>query len=188
MPEPRSSFDATVLGDTMYVVGGWAMQGDKETTWHHTAYSIDLSKENLQWKKLPDAPFQRRAISVAVHGGKIYVVGGMQPNGKVTRKTAVFDPKSNEWSEGPKLPDEQMEGFGTAARTTGDDLYVSTSSGNLLRLSDDGKSWQVVQQMDVGRFFHQMLPVGKDRLLLIGGANMQQGKFSTTEAVETKSK
>ena len=31
MPTPRSSFDAAVAGDTLYVVGGWSMQGDQAT-------------------------------------------------------------------------------------------------------------------------------------------------------------
>ncbi|NQV27257.1 MAG: hypothetical protein HQ518_23155 [Rhodopirellula sp.] len=44
LPEPRSSHDAAVLGDTLYVAGGWDMPGaGKDRVWHQTAWTLDLS-------------------------------------------------------------------------------------------------------------------------------------------------
>jgi N-acetylneuraminic acid mutarotase len=184
LPIPCSSFDACIIGDMLYVVGGWSMQGDKETVWHDTPYSIDLAEDSAQWRELPKPQFQRRALSVGTYGSKLYVIGGMQADGKVTRRTAVFDPAVGVWSEGPELPGEDMEGFGTACCTLGGRLHVSTSSGKLLRLAKDGRAWEELRTLGSGRFFHRMLPISDVRLISLGGANMETGKFSESEVVD----
>jgi len=183
MPVARSSFDAVVAGDTLYVAGGWAMQGDKDAIWHNSAYAWNFAAESPKWRELPPIPSPRRAISLGTQGGKVYVVGGIQPEGKVTRTTLVYDVEANRWSDGPELPGEDMDGFGTAACNSGGRLYVSTASARLLRLSEDGQNWEQVRKLNDGRFFHRMLPIEQKRLLLIGGANMQRGKYASVEAV-----
>ena len=185
MPSPRSSFDAIAIGDTVYVVGGWIMHGDQETVWQDTAYAFNLATESPAWQELPMPPFQRRALSVGGFQGRIYAVGGMQPDGKVTRRIDIYTPASREWSEGPELPGEMMEGFGTACCATSETFYVSTSSGKLLRLSNDGRSWELVRRLQDARFFHRMLSVTGGRVALIAGANMGQGKYATIELSPT---
>ncbi len=103
LPEPRSSFDAAVLNDAIYVIGGWQLQGEGDTKWHKTAWKLDLSKTNPQWEPLPNPPFQRRALSVAAYDGKIYAIGGMQEEGGPTTRVDVFDPQTQKWSEGGNL-------------------------------------------------------------------------------------
>ena len=80
-----------------------------------------------------------------------------------------------------------MEGFGAACCATAGGFFVSTSSGKLLRLSQDGQSWELVCQLRAARFFHRMLPVMGDRIALLAGANMQQGKYKTVELAPTAS-
>ncbi len=188
MPAPRSSFDAVVIGDKLYVVGGWSMQGEKETQWRDDAFVFDLSADATQakWQPLAKPPFERRAMCVGTRDGKIYVIGGMQPKGKVTTATAVYDPAADTWSEGPQLPGEDMEGFGAACCTVDGRLYVSTSSGKLLRLSDDGKNWLPAGELKTGRFFHQMLPLGNSKLAVIAGAHMEQGRFKDVGVISTE--
>jgi len=182
LPVAGSSFDAVVVEDKLYVAGGWAMRGkDEDAVWHDSAHVVDLSTAELTWQELPTTPFHRRAVSLGSLRGKIYVIGGIGPDGKTTTRTAIFDPTANRWSEGPSIPGDDMEGFGTACDTVGDQLLVSTISGNLLRLAEDGKSWQVVKKLNDARFFHQMLPLDSSRLMLIAGANMESGKFSSIE-------
>ena len=181
MPSPRSSFDAVVAGDALYVVGGWSMQGNREADWLETACMLDLARTPLEWKQLATPPFQRRALAVGALGEKIYAIGGMLPDGKVTRRTAVYDPIEDSWSEGPELPGEEMDGFGTACCTLAGHLYVSTASGSVLRLSDHADSWRPAGKLANGRFFHQMLPVDDHHVAIIGGANMQQGRFMGVE-------
>ena len=183
LPEPRSSFDAFAVGSRVYVAGGWSMNGDKDTVWHKTAWSIDLSLAKPQWQALPEQPFQHRAVSVAVNSGKLFVIGGMTPKGP-TRKVHVCDIESGSWSSGPDLPGKSMSGFGTAAFTHDNRLYVSAMDGFVHELASDGESWRTIARQEPSRFFHRMLPIANKKLVLLGGANMQIGKFTDLEVLE----
>lgn len=186
LPEPRSSFDAAVLGDTIYVLGGWSMQGDAESQWHTSAYALDLSAAKPQWKALPKPPFARRALSVAAFQGKIFAIGGMQQKGGPSTQVDVFNVKAKKWEAGPKLVGKGMDGFGSSAFATGGRLYVSTYSGKLQRLSKDGKSFEVVRELERARFFHRMLPLDAGSLVSVGGASMQVGKFEEVDVISVE--
>lgn len=181
LPKGRSSHDAVVIGDYLYVAGGWAMDAGKETEWHTDALVADLTKSPLVWETLPEIPFTRRAVSLGEWQGKLVVIGGMQQRGGPTKATAVYDPAKKEWSEGPELQGDTMDGFGSSAFAIGDTLYVSTMSGRLQRLSADGRRWDVIAQLQNPRFFHRMLPTAEGELLFVGGASMQSGKVSEVE-------
>lgn len=182
MPEPRSSFDAVIRKGIIYVVGGWALNGDQPTQWSKTAWSFDLNRTDATWEKLPDPPFQRRALSLGAQGNRIVAIGGMQPKGGPTRKVALFDLKSSSWSDGPELPgSNNMEGFGSSCFNVGGQVIVSTYGGNVYRLAKDFSRWEPLKKLDTGRFFHRLLPLGKDRFALIGGANMEIGKLDAVE-------
>ena len=184
MPEPRSSFDAALLGDKIYVVGGWNMQGDGETTWSKTAIALDLAAKTPTWTALPAPPFQRRALSVAAHQGKVYAIGGMPQRGGPTTRVDVFDPATDKWSQGPSIQGEGMEGFGSSSFAAGGRLYVSTVAGNLQQLSKDGKSWKTIKKLERARFFHRMLRLGAERLLSVGGSDMKSGKFDEIDIIQ----
>ncbi|HEV7280452.1 MAG TPA: hypothetical protein VGN57_09600 [Pirellulaceae bacterium] len=190
LPEPRSSFDAAVANGAIYVVGGWNMQHGEESAWHSTAWKLDLTKgENeLKWEKIADAPFQRRALAVAAHDGKIYAIGGMTSESDIIPGVDVYDPATKEWKPGPALAsDERMAGFGSAAFEIGGKLYVTTADGTLQRLSDSGDAWEVVKQLDNARFFHRMVPYDDTRFIMIGGSNMEFGwKFEEVDVISVK--
>lgn len=186
MPEPRSSFDAAVLGDRVFVIGGWQMQGGSESKWSKTAYSLHLSSKNPKWEALPKPPFQRRALSVAAHDGKIYAIGGMQKKGGPTTAVDIFDVEKQVWTKGPKLQGEPMNGFGSSAFAVGGRLYVSTYNGTLQRLSADGSEFEIVEELDNARFFHRMLPLSKGKLISVGGASMQTGKFEEVDVIDVR--
>ncbi len=184
LPEPRSSFDAAVVQEVIYVVGGWQLKGDEEPLWHKTAWRLNPFEKKPHWEPLPEPPFQRRALSVAAHDGVLYCVGGMRQQGGPTTRVDIFNPENANWTRGPDLPGKPIEGFGSAAFAAEDKLYVSTVSGTLLRLARDGKSWEQVRKLPTARFFHRMLPYKQNTLLFIGGANMEFGKFSHVDAIQ----
>lgn len=185
LPEPRSSLDAAILGDFVYVVGGWQLSGESsDSQWHSTAWRLNLADENSKWEAIADPPFQRRAVSVAAHDGQLFVIGGMQKKGGPTTKTAIYDPSSDKWNEGPSLPGRGMTGFGSASFECDGRLFVSALDGFVHQLSGDANQWLTVAKMDPARFFHRMLPIEKSRMLLLGGANMEIGKFTNIDAVE----
>ena len=188
LPEPRSSLDAAVLGDFVYVVGGWKLNGESsDSQWHSTAWRLNLAAENSKWEAIANPPFQRRAISVAAYDNKLFVIGGMQQEGGPTTKTGVYDPATDQWSTGPELPGRGMAGFGSSAFECSGQLFVSSLGGFVHQLSDDGSQWLTVAEMEQARFFHRMLPTQDSRMLLLGGANMEIGKFTNIDAVEIAS-
>ncbi|MEZ6087076.1 MAG: kelch repeat-containing protein [Pirellulaceae bacterium] len=186
LPEPRSSFDAAVLNGKIYVVGGWNMQGDDDAAWATKAYSLDLNDRAGGWKALPDPPFQRRALSVAAYDGKIFAIGGMQEEGGPTTRVDIFDPQSQQWTQGPSLEGETMDGFGSSSFATGGELFAATYSGKLQKLSSDGKAWETVADLDRARFFHRLLPLSDNELVVLGGASMTSGKFDEVDVIRVR--
>ncbi|KAA1260156.1 N-acetylneuraminate epimerase [Rubripirellula obstinata] len=184
LPEPRSSLDAAVLNNRVYVFGGWQMQGEgDDASWHDTAWSLDLSTGDADWQAIATPPFQRRAISVAAHDEKLYVIGGMQAVGGPTTRVDIYDPATDTWTEGPAIPGSGMSGFGSSAFDVGGVLYVSTMDGFVHALDRSAKDWRTVAKSDPARFFHRMLPAQNSTLLMIGGANMEIGKFTQIDAI-----
>lgn len=183
LPEGRSSHDAAVVGDTLYVVGGWNMTGSGGTSkWHDTALAMNLASSTLEWKPVAAPPFQRRALALAAHHGKLFCIGGMQEKGGTTTAVAIYDPGTNSWSDGPALLGGNMDGFGSSAFACSGSLFVTTMSGSIQRLSDDGKQWEYLGQLAHPRFFHRLLPWNNSKLVVVGGASMTAGGKS--EALE----
>jgi hypothetical protein len=54
-------------------------------------------------------------------------------------------------------------------------------------LTEDGSAWEVISQTPTARFFHRMLPIDDGRLLVVGGANMGEGKFAEVEVLNVSS-
>lgn len=177
LPEPRSSHDAAVVGDTLYVVGGWNMQGSGSgAKWHDTAVSLNLAGDKMEWKPIAPPSFLRRALALAAWQGRLYCLGGMQDQGGPTTAVAIYDPAKNAWADGPMLLGGPMDGFGCSAFACRDSLYVTTVSGSIQRLSGDGKGWEYVGQLTHPRFFHRLLPWQSNKLIAVGGGNMSEGK------------
>jgi len=181
LPQGRSSHDAVVIGNSLYVVGGWFMNGEGQTVWLDDALVADLTQQPLVWQALPQPPFHRRAVSTGEWQGQLVVVGGMQQKGGPTQTTAIYNPATKAWSDGPAVQGNAMDGFGSSAFALGDTLYVSTMSGKLQRLSHDGQRFDTVAQLAHPRFFHRMLPTAQGQLLFVGGASMQSGKVAELE-------
>ena len=184
LPEGRSSFDACVAGDHVYVAGGWTMAGEEDSVWATDMLRFDLSKPDSKWESIK-APFETRALSMRHHQGKLVVIGGIQGSVGPTAAVHIYDLETGKWSEGPEVPIEgRMKAFGCDAVSIGGHLLVSTYDGGIFRLSNDAKSWTNIHQLETGRFFHQMLPVGKSQFALVGGSHMEHGSQMEVEVYE----
>lgn len=186
LPAPRSSHNAVVIGDTLYVVGGWQLTGDDEGTWQPTALMYDFSNAAAGWQELPEPPFRRRALAVASHAGKLVVLGGMDDNGEVSQQTFVFDPSAQTWTSGPAVPGQSFFSFGLSACEDAGKLYVLGMEGKLYVLDEKANEWQSVAKVATPRFFHQLLPTGDGQLLVIAGATHDVGHVGTTEVVSAE--
>jgi hypothetical protein len=166
LPQGRSSHDAVVAGDKLYVVGGWVLDGAKPPVWCDTVDVLDLKSPKAKWASMKQ-PFQRRALSAFVLGGKIHVVGGLTAKG-TTKKVDVFDPAANTWGEGPELVGADGVGFSVALCVAGGSAFVSGNDGKVYRL--EGERWKQIATQKVARFVHRLVPGGAGKLLVVGGA------------------
>ncbi len=184
LPEPRSSHDVVAYDGKLYVAGGWTLEDDPTFgTWLDHGYVMDLGSETPSWEKLPKQPFRRRAVAVAAAKGKLFVMGGITPEGKPTARVDVLDLESQEWKEGPEFP---QSGFGMSAFAVQGDIYASGMGGTLYKLDVDAMEWASVTSLTFPRFFHRLLPVNDGMLVAVAGAAMG-GHYRQIEYVPTTS-
>lgn len=167
LPEPRSSHDVVVIGDTLIVVGGWTLKGPAGEKWLDTLAVLDLSAKLLEWKSAPQ-PFKRRALIAAADAGRMYVIGGLDEHGKIVHEVSIYDPATDEWTSGPALPGEETNGFAPAACVHDGELYVSVADGSLYRLDSPHQQWEKAGK-STPRLAHRIGSWGDD-ILIIGGA------------------
>jgi len=174
LPEVRSSHDAVVLGDKLYVAGGWQLAGGtNKPAWPANALVLDLAKSGATWQEFPQ-PFQRRALALAAQGKRIYCIGGMDSDNSPTRAVDVYDTSTGKWSKGPELPPGKYKGFSCSAIAQRDRIYVTAFQGDLLRLAFDGQSWEVVGRLEHPRMAHRLVTAGSKQLIALGGEDGEE--------------
>jgi Kelch motif len=171
LPAPRSSHNAVVIGDRLYIVGGWTLSGKSKGSWQADALLYDFTNSEAGWQTLPKPPFKRRALAVSHWNGRLVAIGGLDEAGEVSQRVDVLDTEKGEWSEGPELPGAGLAGFGGSAWNLNGRLFVSGLRGIVYRLNDVGSAWEEVACKARGRFFHQLVPGPGGGLLAIGGAS-----------------
>jgi N-acetylneuraminic acid mutarotase len=180
LPQGRSSHDITVVGDKLFVVGGWSMHDNKGNDWLDTALALDLTADHLAWKKIKQ-PFERRALAAASYQGKVFVLGGFDQDDEAKLRTDVYDPQTDRWTTGPELPGPSSNGFSPAACTHKGKLYVSVADGTLYRLDDAAAAWQKVAKT-TPRVVHRLVSY-ESQILVIGGAS-KSGNLDQIEVVK----
>lgn len=183
LPDARSSHNAVVIGDKLYVVGGWTLAGEAEGQWIDHSLVYDFNDPGAGWQKLPEQSFQRRALAAGQWQGKLAVLGGMDDEHSITQDVEVFDPATRQWAQAAELPGRGMAGFGLSAWNLDGQLYACGFQGRLYRLDHDGTAWEEVARLDTPRFFHQLLPGGDDELLAVGGAS-REGHLTSIEQID----
>lgn len=177
LPAGRSSHDVVVAGDLLVVVGGWQLQGrNHKPQWHENTLVADLKQRPWKWQSIPQ-PFRRRALAAVAIGQKVYVVGGLSPDGPEPRLD-VLDLSSRQWSRGPDLPGKERAAFAPAACAHNGQLIVATNEGSLYRLLPARKEWEKVGQASRKRQVARLLPWNDQAVLLLGGAGGGQNHDS----------
>lgn len=173
LPQRRSSHDSIVAGNTLYVIGGWRLEGESDAVWHDTYLTLDLSKPDAKWESHPQ-PFKRRALAAVAAGNKVYAIGGMDDDNKTLSDVSVLDTTTGKWSDGPHLPKDKIGGFGFSAISHDDRLFASGVTGVLLELR--GNEWVPVAKLAHPRYFHRLLSGGSGKLIAIGGESREGTK------------
>jgi len=185
LPDARSSHDVAIVGDTLYVGGGWRLkEGNKEGEngeWQKTVLTLDLKAPEKGWSSFAQ-PFQRRALAMVAIGDRIWFMGGMDQKDEPSRLTDWYDTKTQTWGKGPILPEGMLNGFGMAACASGGKLIVSPLSGKVLTLSANGEAWEEITQLSKPRFFHRIVPLAEGKVLAVGGSS-RKGQIPEVEVV-----
>ncbi|MEO8427312.1 MAG: hypothetical protein ABI651_09400 [Verrucomicrobiota bacterium] len=178
LPASRSSHDAVVIGDKLYVAGGWQLiGGTNKPAWSANGLVLDLAHPQAGWREFPQ-PFRRRALALAALGSRIFCIGGMDSDNQPTLAVDVYDTASGQWAKGPELPPGKHKGFSCSAIAQGDKIYVTAFQGDLLRLASDSHSWEVVGRLEHPRMAHRLVTAGPTQLIALGG---EDGEDKRTE-------
>ena len=183
LPAGRSSHDAVVAGGVLYVVGGWEMRGpDEDSVWADTVLALDLD-DPTEWRAIT-APFKRRAMAAGTTGHRIYAFGGLAPDAGPQLRVDVLDIATGEWSRGPDLPQAgSLQGFGVAAMSHRNRVFMSQADGKVYRLDAGSDSWQLAASIADRRFMHRLASFG-ERILALGGS-WTTGHRATIEVLST---
>lgn len=165
LPSGRSSHESARIGNVLYVVGGWRLQGEPQSgVFHGDMLTLDLAAPGAGWTSIA-LPFRRRALGVASCAGKLLAIGGIDEQGQSSRQVDIFDPQTQQWTRGPDFP---ADAFGLAATSDERHVYASARDGVVYRLALLGTAWERVDDLLFPRFFHQLIAHG-DELIAVGG-------------------
>jgi len=182
LPESRASHAIAQIGDRVYVMGGWVIEGDPDDfVYVEEFFWKDLGDPDATWQT-EEQPFQVRDVCGGAYGGRAWLLGGMR-SGVFPKITRAWDPETGSWSEGPELPSQGgLNGFGCAADANDEALYLTHRNGTVFSLDDDG--WEPVGDMRQPRTFHSVSLRGEHELIAVGGSDGDtNGEFDAVESI-----
>ena len=99
MPTPRTEVTATLVGDNIYVIGGFDKSGKVLDT--AEVYNI----KNNSWNTVTSLPQPLHHTAATTFNGSIYVIGGYTNNNWLpSAKLFIYDTKHDTWIEGSSMP------------------------------------------------------------------------------------
>ena len=168
LPLGRSSHDTAVVGDRLYVIGGWSMDPDtSKRTWAEIVLMLDLTAPDLGWTEVAELS-PRRALATVAADHHIVVIGGLTNEREITNSVAVLDTQTHEWSSAPDFPGAA---FGVAADEHNGSVYASGSDGNVYAWAPGDDAWKTVATLIFPRFFHQVAIDDSGHLHVLGGTS-----------------
>ena len=111
----RLYFGATSIGEKIYVMRG-SSNSDDRFLCSGEVYDSNCNK----WSLLPDMKRSRRGCAVTSVNGRVYVMGGLGGNKRLS-SCEMFDPVTNQWTS---LPDRKEARYDCTACTMDDKIYV----------------------------------------------------------------
>ena len=137
LPAPLAATSAAVVGDKIYVIGGWDRGAQKEV--YGTVLEYDPKEDTFDQKR--DMPTPRGGLGAAVLQGKIYAIGGWNLE-EVLNVVEVYDPATDTWEAKKPMP-VQKALFG-----------ITALSGRIFAIGglstfSDGSNDEVLKRVDV---------------------------------------
>lgn len=201
LPEASSSFGAVESEGWLYIYGGHIVPTHSYST---AAVSGRFSRMRLSdktWEQLPGGP-PLQGLNLVAHKGKIYRVGGMQPQNKAgepedirsVASVARFDPASRRWEEIAPLQTPRSShdvvivddtivviGGWTLRGTSGSDWATTME---VLNLAAPTLEWKAVPQPFQRRALIAAALNGK--MYVLGGLDPKAHVMNATEIFDVK--
>lgn len=93
MPRPTTEVAAAVLGDTIYIIGGYDEEGEGVGM-----VEVYNTTSDTWMDGIAQLPFPLHHTSAASYQGKIYVSGGYTGDWTASDRLLIYDPTTNEWT------------------------------------------------------------------------------------------
>lgn len=123
--EPRNYHTSAVVGDKIYVIGGWDKNADD------ISYVSVFDPATNHWSTLATTGTwtPRRNATASVVGEKIYVIAGDTSSWLMTNIVEILDTKTNEWQK-PLIEDATVLARSSATSVVvGTDIYLIGGAG-----------------------------------------------------------
>jgi hypothetical protein len=117
LPEGLHHTALAVLGDRLYMVGGYGVGGPG---WVARAEVWSLGPDDDAWRAGPPLQTPRGALAVASTGTALVAIGGVGPSG-VLASTEILGADADAWVAGPGLAEAREH---LAATAVGDAVYA----------------------------------------------------------------
>jgi N-acetylneuraminic acid mutarotase len=201
---PRSSNQSIVVGNKVYLVGGWDSTPLKPNDYEGTFLShIDIF--DLETETVSEAPYKmplplRRAFTAVEYNGKMLLMGGLGQGSshfELISKLTLIDPVTGAAEELTEMP---FATFAPAAGIIGDELYAfggmfKTGEMNYEYVSHIyAFNFKTKQWRHTGRYvnetkgFSQVFNIDDKTLGILGGHHYYQGFDLPVTTFETFSK
>jgi len=162
LPAPRTNLAVVALGGKIYAIGGL-----DPVRASRTVFAYQLAKH--RWTSVAPLPVTLQGMAAVVFHGRIWALGGADRGGAILRSTWIYDPHTNRWQAGPKLP-APMETLGVA--TVGQRLYAVLESQTFI-YDAATRRWSRGPTLEVPRHALALFPAD-GRLYAIGGCVVPQ--------------
>jgi N-acetylneuraminic acid mutarotase len=169
MPRPTTEVAAAVLGDTIYIVGGYDEAGEGVGM-----VEVYNATSDTWMDGIAQLPVQLHHTSAASYQGKIYVAGGYTGDWTASDRLFIYDPTTNEWTLGNPMPTPR--GYPTSNFVNGT-LYVVGGDGganneralNVTESYDPASNqWTSQSSMPTARH-HAASAIVDGKLYVVGG-------------------
>jgi N-acetylneuraminic acid mutarotase len=165
MPIPRSSSGGAVVGQRIYIAGGFS-RGDFASSRLYIYDSVEDA-----WSQGARIPTRRAAHAVVELGGLVYAIGGMDRVVGDKRSVERYDPTTDQWMSLPDLPTARNRLAGVAH--SGEIFTFGGSQGdvpvNVVEVFDPGANrWRSANPMPVPLSAQSAVSINEN-IYLFGG-------------------
>ena len=131
---------------------------------------------SMQWTQVSPTPVPLKNLSASLCGDHIYVTEGV---GSLAFRCQCRPVLGDNWE---KVADVLMR-ESTSSVLCGCPLVVSKRSCDIFALAADESRWHVIGQLSSARSYPFLVQVGWNKMLVVGGGDMERGGSSITELV-----